>query len=178
MTLKTPASHHPLDQEIPDGLEILGKEIEQYHLGRRPFNRGRVVASCVLRLVIGYMFLFALWLIAVQESVVLDLFQDMIALDFVEKVDDVIFALCKRGFFGEKLRTRSNQTFSYELPETEVKDEDGKMARFSVLCRRTIRVIYYMNMAAMLAMLLYVTITQDVGAYRCKSLSVTFGGES
>jgi len=35
-----------------------------------------------------------------------------------------------------------------------------------------------MNMAVMLAMLLYVNLTQNGGDYRCKSLSVTFGGES
>ena len=175
---ETPASHHPLDQEIPLGLEIMGKEIEQYQLGRRPFNRGRVVASCVLRLVIGYMFLFSLWLVVVQESTVLDIFMDMLALEFVEGVDDIIYELCKRGFFGRKLRTVTNQTFSYEPPGTEEKDKSGRMARFSVWCRRTIRVIYYMNMAAMITMLLYVNLTQNVGAYRCRSLSVTFGGES
>jgi len=136
-----------------------------------------VVASCVLRLVIGYMFLFSLWLVVVQESTVLDIFMDMLALEFVEGVDDIIYELCKRGFFGRKLRTVTNQTFSYEPPGTEEKDKSGRMARFSVWCRRTIRVIYYMNMAAMIAMLLYVNLTQNVGAYRCRSLSVTFGDE-
>lgn len=86
------------------GLEIIGKEIEQYQLGRRPFNRGRVFFSCALRLVVGYMFLFSLWLVVVQESTVLDIFMDMLALEFVENVDDIIYELCKRGFFGKNLR--------------------------------------------------------------------------
>lgn len=166
-----------METEVPLGLEIIGKEIEQYQLGRRPFNRGRVFFSCALRLVVGYMFLFSLWLVVVQESTVLDIFMDMLALEFVENVDDIIYELCKRGFFGKNLRIVTNQNYSYEPPGTEEKDKSGRMARFSVWCRRTIRIIYYMNMAAMLAMLLYVNLTQNVGNYRCKSLSVTFGDE-
>jgi len=50
----------PSNQEVPLGLEILGKEIEQYQLRRRPFNRSRVFFSCALRLIVGYMFLFSL----------------------------------------------------------------------------------------------------------------------
>ncbi|EJK53216.1 hypothetical protein THAOC_27398 [Thalassiosira oceanica] len=111
------------------------------------------------------------------ESTVLDIFMDMLALEFVENVDDIIYELCKRGFFGKNLRIVTNQNYSYEPPGTEEKDKSGRMARFSVWCRRTIRIIYYMNMAAMLAMLLYVNLTQNVGNYRCKSLSVTFGDE-
>ena len=117
-------------------------------------------------------------LVIVQESTVLDIFMDMLALEFVENVDDIIHELCKRGFFGKKLRTSTNRTFSYEPPGSEVKDKNGRMARFSVWCRRIIRIIYFMNMIVMLAMLLYVNLTQNVGNYRCKSLSVTFGGES
>lgn len=53
--------------------------------------------ASLLRIVIGYMFLICLFLVVVQEATVLDIFFDVLALQFVENIDDVIYELCKRG---------------------------------------------------------------------------------
>jgi hypothetical protein len=57
----------------------------------------RIVFSSLLRLAVGYLFLVCLFLVVVQESSVLGIFFDVLALEFVENIDDVLFALFKRG---------------------------------------------------------------------------------
>ena len=88
-----------MEDEIPTGLELIGKSVEQRrHLyADEGIERKKIVLSALLRLVIGYTFLFALFLVVVQESTVLDIFFDVLALEFVENIDDVIFAISKRG---------------------------------------------------------------------------------
>lgn len=57
----------------------------------------RIVLPSLLRLSIGYLFLVTLFVAVVQSSSVLNMFFDVLALEFVENIDDVIFALAKRG---------------------------------------------------------------------------------
>lgn len=84
--------------EIPQGLELIGKGVEQDMTSRsRRFSMRRIVMASLLRIVIGYMFLICLFLVVVQEATVLDIFFDVLALQFVENIDDVIYELCKRG---------------------------------------------------------------------------------
>lgn len=84
-------------QEIPTGLEIIGKGAEQEMSGGTKFSMKRIVFSSLLRLAVGYLFLLCLFLVVVQESSVLGIFFDVLALEFVENIDDVLFALFKRG---------------------------------------------------------------------------------
>lgn len=88
-------------QEIPTGLEIIGKGAKQGELssGGPKLNMTRIVFSSLLRLAVGYLFLICLFLVVVQESSVMGIFFDVLALEFVEQLDDVIFALFKRGEF-------------------------------------------------------------------------------
>lgn len=83
--------------EIPLGLEIIGKGVEQEMSGSTTFSMKRIVFSSFLRLAVGYLFLLCLFLVVVQESTVLGIFFDVLALEFVENIDDVLFALFKRG---------------------------------------------------------------------------------
>ncbi len=84
-------------EEIPLGLEILGKGVEQELSGSTKFSMKRILLSSFLRLAVGYLFLSCLFLVVVQESTVLGIFFDVLALEFVENIDDVLFALFKRG---------------------------------------------------------------------------------
>ena len=87
-------------KEIPQALELIGKGAEQKIAAishARFFSMKRVVLPALLRMVVGYLFLFCLFLTVVQESTVLDVFFDVLALEFVESIDDIIFGLSKRG---------------------------------------------------------------------------------
>jgi hypothetical protein len=94
-----------MEHEIPDGLEMIGKGMEQLLLGdHHVLSMRKILLSSLLRLCMGYMFLLTLFVAVVQSDNVLDLFFNVLALEFVENIDTVIFALSKRGFFGRTLR--------------------------------------------------------------------------
>jgi hypothetical protein len=83
--------------EIPTGLELIGKGVEQEVTGGTNVRMRKIVFSSLLRLVLGYLFLLSLFLVVIQESTVLGIFFDVLALEFVENIDDAIFVLSKRG---------------------------------------------------------------------------------
>lgn len=65
-----------MEEEVPLGLEILGKAVEQkmFEFGREPFKLWKVVLSSFLRMSVGYLFLACLFFTVIQESDVLDIF--------------------------------------------------------------------------------------------------------
>jgi hypothetical protein len=57
----------------------------------------RIILPSLLRLSIGCLFLVTLFVAVVQSSSVLKMFFDVLALAFLENIDDVVFGLAKRG---------------------------------------------------------------------------------
>ena len=70
---------------------------EQRKCGGTGLSMRRIVLPATLRIIVGYVFLACLFLVVVQEDDVLDIFFDILALEFVENIDDVVFSLSKRG---------------------------------------------------------------------------------
>jgi len=168
-----------MESEIPLALEILGQECEQLQLGRMPFNRVRVIVSCIMRLCVGTLFLFTLFLVVIQEGSALDIFFDMLALEFVENIDVIIYELCKRGFFGKELRIACLKTYQYDAPLIKHKiDKNNRTYKSGRILRLIIRTIYYVEMALMLGFLTFVVVNQNRGQYRCNSILVRFGDEA
>ena len=60
--------------------------------------RKRVLISSIFRLAVGYLFLSSLFMNIVQNIDVVEIFYDVLALEFVENIDDTTFAL------GESLK--------------------------------------------------------------------------
>ena len=133
----------------------------------RPFKRRKVFFSCILRMIVGYLFLACLFLTVVQEDDVLNIFFDVLALEFVEKLDDILFMLLKRGFFGKTLRLASYQKHKYQAP-----GDVSKSIRFHKWMKRAVKFIYFFNGFIMLLGLTILTIHQNEGDFRCRSLSV------
>ena len=69
-------------------MELVGKGAEQEISGGDRFKMRRIVLPALLRLMVGYTFICCLFLVVVQESTVLDIFFDVLALQFVENIDD------------------------------------------------------------------------------------------
>ncbi|EJK75810.1 hypothetical protein THAOC_02455 [Thalassiosira oceanica] len=127
----------------------------------------RVIFSSVLRLVIGYMFLLSLFINVVQNSDVISVFYDILALQFVESLDDVAYALGKRGFFGETIR----KSTSIQHSLTAVGDRGlSSIQRVFGLARFA----YFLNLVIMIAGLSAITVQSNAGAYGCSTLSVNF----
>ncbi|KAL9187447.1 hypothetical protein ACHAXT_001550 [Thalassiosira profunda] len=181
-----------MEEEVPLGLEILGKCVEAKMFDREPFQMWKVVLSSVLRLSIGYLFLSCLFFTVCQENDVLDIFFDVLAckrnlscffpcflsakhfllsVEFVENIDDVLYALSRRGFFGKTLKRASYETHAYDPPG------DSRTQTFAKWFKRFVRFVYFGNGVLMLFGLTYLMIKQDRGDFRCKSITVTFSDE-
>jgi hypothetical protein len=159
-----------MEEEVPLGLELIGKCVEQQMSGGHDFSNGKIIFSSILRIAVGYMFLACLFLTVIQASDVLEIFFDVLALQFVENIDDVVFQLCKRGFFGRKNRAASNKENYFDPP-------GGRAHTFALLMTRFIRVVYCFNAALMIFGISILMVNQDFGEYRCKSLSIAAGDE-
>ena len=118
--------------------------MEQKLSGGTKISMRRILLPSLLRLSIGYLFLLTLFVVVVQSSSVLNMFFDVLALEFVENIDDVIFGLAKRGestvqyilsspcwleltktqicpgFFGHNLRDATRPHFIESSHETHI----------------------------------------------------------
>ncbi|KAL7469751.1 hypothetical protein ACHAXS_010855 [Conticribra weissflogii] len=164
-----------MEEEIPLGLEIIAHGlVAQKTTSGEKYSFNRIVMSSLLRLGIGYLFLLTLFLTVIQESDVLDIFFDVLALEFVETIDDVIYGLSKRGFFGRGLKVATNRTHCLvkaSTTEATVKIKE----RLILWANRLIRLVYLFNGGLMIAGLLVLSIKQQNGDFRCQSMSVEFG---
>lgn len=158
-----------MEDEIPQGLELIASGFaHNFSLddGSTLIYK-RVIFSSVLRLVIGYMFLLSLFINVVQNSDVISVFYDILALQFVESLDDVAYALGKRGFFGETIR----KSTSIQHSLTAVGDRGlSSIQRVFGLARFA----YFLNLVIMIAGLSAITVQSNAGAIGCSTLSVNF----
>ena len=74
-----------MEDEIPQGLQFIANGV-----GHRLLLNGRkvqmkVIISSIVRLIVGYLFLSSLFINIVQNSDVIEIFYDVLALEFVEK---------------------------------------------------------------------------------------------
>lgn len=98
------------ESEIPTALEIIGKGIQQS--GNNMISMKRIVLSSCMRLLLGFVFLMTLFVSVIQSTDVLQMFMNLLALQFVEDIANVIFELAKRG---ELNLTTHRTSFSYPL---------------------------------------------------------------
>ena len=109
-----------MEDEIPQGLQLIANAAghKLYLNGQQQKEvRMRVFISSVFRLAVGYLFLSALFMQIAQNRDVIEIFYDVLALEFVENIDDTTFALAKRGFFGRRLLFATNQKHTLQMSE-------------------------------------------------------------
>lgn len=121
-----------MEEEIPTGLFLLRRISKKYfksHFSGLKYYK--FVASCVLRIIMGYLFLVNVLLTLVQASDVLDIFFDFIALQFLQQLDDIAFNLAKMGLFSKRLRVATtNKYFRVELTKEVNKAERSRRISF------------------------------------------------
>ena len=127
----------------------------------------RVIFSSVLRLVVGYTFLLSLFINVVQTTDVLSVFFDVLALQFVESIDDVAYALGKRGFFGETIR--KSTSIRHSLTAVGDRGLSSKQCVF-----RVARFAYFLNVVIVIAGLFAISVQSNAGAFGCATLNVNF----
>ena len=91
----------------------------------------------------------------------------MLALQFVEEIDDAIFKVLQRGFFGRTLKDASDNIVCIVTSKES----------HAWWTKRLVRFVYALNMCGFVIALIFFAHQQNKGAYRCNSFSVTFGDE-
>jgi len=158
--------------EIPQGLQLIANAAGHTLLlnGQKRVQK-RVIISSIFRLVVGYLFLSSLFLNIVQNSDVIEVFYDILALEFVENIDDTTFALAKRGFFGKSMLMATNRKYHLQMADrrrsvfqstTSGSVNERRLSFTGLIASNNrvnylIRFIYFFNVAVVLIGLGYIT---------------------
>ena len=83
-----------VSDEIPQGLQLIANGAGHTLLlnGQKKVQK-RVIISSIFRLIVGYLFLSSLFINIAQNIDVIAIFYDVLALEFVENIDDTAYAL-------------------------------------------------------------------------------------
>ena len=160
-----------MEEEIPSSLYLLRmipKNSLHDKLPRIKFSK--FVLSAAVRLLMGYIFLFNMFLVIAQASGVLDIFYDMLSLQFIQQLDDIAFKLARIDVFGKRLKRAATQKCFWVVFEKQPLSRRRKMNIF-------LKAIYFFNLCALLSGMVYVSIKQERGDLLCDSLFVTFGDD-
>lgn len=114
---------------------------------------------------------FLLLQLYVPSFIMFSLFISTTALEFVESIDDVVFQLCRRGFFSRHLKVAANTDNVIQC------DSSASARRLRKWSNRVIRIVYSSIMIGMCFGLSYITTQQPTGEYGCTSIVVQFGDE-
>lgn len=99
---------------------------------------------------------------------VLDIFYDVLSLEFIQKLDDAGFFLAKMDILGKRLyRVTNSVDYRTELPKTKA----------GIRTRWFLKAVYFINSTLILAGLIVVTFRQLNGHYYEDKVLVRFGGE-
>ena len=93
-----------MEEEVPTALILLRSISQRSFKETYPeLSYTRFAFSCMLRLILGYLFLVNLLITTIQASDVITIFFDILALQFVQQLDDVAFELGRKDILGRHL---------------------------------------------------------------------------
>ena len=131
------------------------------------------------------------------------IFFDILALEFVQKLDDVAYDLSRKEIFGNRLlvatmkeykvlkvdalekvsvRVGSEDEGDNKMALTEQQEKEAVLDKLvltryqrKIRCRFLLKVIFFMNLALLLIGIIAIGDKQDRGVYLCNSVTVIFG---
>ncbi|KAL7483355.1 hypothetical protein ACHAW6_009005 [Cyclotella cf. meneghiniana] len=158
-----------MEEEIPTGIYLL-RRISKHSLVAAEINYKKFVVSSIVRILLGYTFLVNAFYVIAQGDRVLDIFYDMLALSFVEMLDDISFHLATMDVFGKRLkRATTKACFREEFPHQSL----GRGRGLSIV----LKTVYFFNLLVFFTLLSALTVRQEQGYFNCKSITVTFGND-
>lgn len=108
-----------------------------------------------------------MFLVVAQGTGVLDIFYDVLALQFLQVLDDIAFRLAKLSTFGKRLKWATNKKiFLVEFDRLPFASRK-KMSVF-------LKSLYVLNLSAMVSGMFWVSYQQMSGSLHCNSVFVTF----
>ena len=115
----------------------------------------------------GYLFLVNVLIVLIQADTVIEIFYDVLALQFIQKLDDIGFSVSKMEVLGKRLQ-RATTTPYFHVNFQKEKESLGLMWRV----RMFLKAVYFINLAIFLAAMIVVSTRQTSGYYQCESVSV------
>mmetsp|Transcript_19848 Transcript_19848/g.33804 ORF Transcript_19848/g.33804 Transcript_19848/m.33804 type:complete len:668 (-) Transcript_19848:2283-4286(-) len=154
-----------MEEEIPTALYLLRRIPKQYFNSKFPeLNYNKFVCSMLLRILSGYLFLLNVLLILVQASNVLDIFYDVLALQFLQQLDDIAFSLARMSVLSRRMKDATTcKYFWIEFNKSKL----GQGKKLSIFLKG----VYFFNLFGLLAGLVVVTVRQKAGHYTCKEIT-------
>lgn len=158
-----------MESEIPTGLQLLRNIPPPSFRARFPNKSYRLFfASAVLRISLGYLFLINVFVICVQAKDVLEIFYNVLALEFISQLDDIAFALAKMDVLGKQMqRACTARLFGFGFKKVKF-----KKVRRANLCLKS---VYFVNIAVFLVLMTAKTIGQQNGHFQCHEITVDLG---
>jgi hypothetical protein len=130
------------ESEIPQALEIVGMAFQQKASAKDRISFKRIIFSSCMRFLLGYSFLCSVFVVIVQVTDVLSMFMNILALQFVESLDDIVYELAKRGFLGRPIMSACEPVSM----EVDTKSSDGKLKSTAVWSNRVVRFFFSINL--------------------------------
>eukprot|EP00578_Thalassiosira_sp_NH16_P005900 CAMPEP_0181135596 /NCGR_PEP_ID=MMETSP1071-20121207/32735_1 /TAXON_ID=35127 /ORGANISM="Thalassiosira sp., Strain NH16" /LENGTH=293 /DNA_ID=CAMNT_0023222251 /DNA_START=170 /DNA_END=1048 /DNA_ORIENTATION=- len=154
-----------MEEEIPTAVHLLRCIPQPAFKKRFPSKSyGMFVASALLRIALGYLFLANVYLTIVQSTAVIDIFFNVLALQFISELDDIAFELCKMEVLGRRLA----RACTAKLYQTEFEKQKSIF----------LKTAYFINLAVFVYFMTIVTMRQQNGDYQCqKDPVVKYQGE-
>jgi len=157
-----------MEEETPESLYLLRMINEKTLQNRAPNLQYRkfVFTACV-RMVMGGLFYFNMFVVVAQATRVIDIFYDVLALQFLQQLDDIAFRLARRDVFGKKLkRASTRKCFRAEFEKLPF----ARRKRVTIF----VKVLYGFNFLWLMAGMTTIVVKQMSGGYHCHSITVNF----
>jgi hypothetical protein len=130
------------ESEIPQALELVGMAFQQKASAKDRISFKRIMFSSCMRFLLGYTFLCSVFVVIVQVTDVLSMFMNILALSFVESIDDIVYELAKRVFLGRTIMSACEPVSM----EVDAKSSDGKLNSTAVWSNRVVRFFFSINL--------------------------------
>ncbi|KAL3787981.1 hypothetical protein ACHAW5_007444, partial [Stephanodiscus triporus] len=158
-----------MEEEIPESLYLLRVISKRSLRGAEPDIRySKFVTCALLRVISGYLFIVNFFVVVVQETSVIGIFFDGLALQFLQQIDDVAFRLARFSVFGTRIKRASmRRCFQREFQKSPP-ERRKKVTRF-------VGALYLVNFCIMMTGMAVITARQSRGQYTCQSITTRFG---
>ena len=116
----------------------------------------------------GYLFLINVVVILMQATSVIEIFYDVLALQFVQTLDDISFRVSKWDVLGKQLQRATNTIYFHT--EFQKQKESKRMRRRMKIF---LKALYFINLAGFVSAMLVISVRQYTGYYQCDSITLT-----
>lgn len=127
--------------------------VDTDHLSWKRFMVIYILLPNLLKFLQGVLVIVVSMVVIVQSDNMIDLLKDFTALFFVSEIDNIVFDVTRRGYFGQKLAHEAEATMNKAIPD---KSKRSFIAR---------SVLVLVIGAGMMGCLVYVTVGQESGKY-------------